>query len=227
MHAQAKKAELLRSLGQVVRGLSVLFWSLPVTLLVCVKTASSELLTPFGIVPPLIATASLAYGLWQLSGFQKQERVWSQILDRTKLLSVANVGLSPFVFWWHALPQEPLYQVALGILMVSSLLFLFNLNQVMLRLSLMLPDETLRLETQFFTALNLRLLVALVMAAAGFLALQQVNALPEILIQILLVLEAIKHLVLVFLILLPLAMTMTMIWKIKEAILLSVFEGQD
>ena len=90
-----------------------------------------------------------------------------------------------------------------------------------------LPDETLRLETRFFTALNLRLLVGLVMAAAGFLALQQVNALAELLIQILLVLEAIKHLVLVFLILLPLAMTMTMIWKIKEAILLSVFEGQD
>jgi len=227
MFPNAQKAELLRSLGQVVRGLSVLFWSLPITLLVCVKTATSELLNHFGILPPLITTGMLAYGLWQFSAFQKQERVWCLILDRAKFLSVANVGLSPFVYWWHELPAVPMYGMAVGILMLSSLLFLFNLNQVMGRLAAMLPDETLRLETRFFTSLNLYLLVGLVSASAVFLALQEIANLPGVVITVLNALDATKHILLVFLILLPLAVTMTMIWKIKEVILGSVFESDS
>ena len=72
----APNAELLRSLGRLVRGLSALFWGLPITLIVCFHTAKAESLKTFGIVPPLVTTGLLAYGLWQLGDFQKQERVW-------------------------------------------------------------------------------------------------------------------------------------------------------
>lgn len=227
MFPNAQKAEVLRSLGKVVKGLSVLFWSLPITLLVCVKTATSDLLSGFGILPPLVTTAMLSYGLWQLTCFQKQERIWNLALDRAKFLSIANVGLSPFVFWWHEYPGIQLYQIAVGILTFSSLLFLFNLNQVMGRLAAMLPDETLRLETQFFASLNLNLLVSLVAATAVFLTLQEINTLPGAVIDFLNAVDTVKHLILVFFILLPLAMTMTMIWKIKEMILGSVFESES
>ena len=227
MFPNAQKAEMLHSLGKVVKGLSVLFWSLPITVLVCVKTATSDLLNTFGILPPLVTTAMLSYGLWQLTCFQKQERVWNLALDRVKLLSIANVGLSPFVFWWNEYPSVQLYQTAVGILMLSSLLFLFNLNQAMGRLAAMLPDETLRLETQFFVSLNLYLLVGLVAVSAVFLALQEINILPGPVIDFLVAVDTVKHVLLVFLILLPLAMTMTMIWKIKEVIFGSVFESES
>src|SRR5256885_12600064 len=43
---------------------------------------------------------------------------------------------------------------------LSGLLFLFILNYTLLRLVLMLPDETLRTETKVFTSLNRYLLAA-------------------------------------------------------------------
>lgn len=221
----ALKAEILRSLGRLVKGLSALFWGLPLTLFICVKTATSDWLKPLGIAPPLIVNGLLFYGLWQISHFQKRERVWHHALDRAKLLGIVNIGLSPFVFWWNQVPQIPLFSLALGLLMLSSLLFLFNLNQVLQRLTAMLPDETLRHETKFFTSVNLYLLLGLVMLTTVYVALQEIRSLPGILIDFLLAFELVRQWIFVFLLLLPLAMTMTLIWKIKEAILTSVFEA--
>jgi hypothetical protein len=226
MSEPAPKAELMRSLGRLVRGLSSLFWGLPLTLLVCAKTATSEWLRPLGILPPLVTTSLLCFGLWQLGYFQKQERLWHHALDRAKLLSFVNLGLSPFVFWWNQIPFNSFYSLAVGILMLSGLLFLFNLNQVLQRLTAMLPDETLRLETNFFTTLNLYLLFALVLIVTLYLAIQQIDSLPFVVTETLQAIESVRQWLLIFLVLLPLAMTMTLIWKIKEAILTSVF-GQE
>ena len=92
-------AGLLRSLGRLVRGLSALFWGLPIALIVCVQTCVQsmrmDVLQSLNIFPPLVATGWLAFGLWQLASFQKQERVWIYALDRAKLLAMAQeVGLS-------------------------------------------------------------------------------------------------------------------------------------
>src|ERR1022692_2668190 len=80
----APNAELLRSLGRLVRGLSALFWGLPAALIICIATAveTNELgmLRKFGLVPPLVTTAWLCFGLWQLGYFQKQERIWINAL---------------------------------------------------------------------------------------------------------------------------------------------------
>ncbi len=225
MSETAPKAELMRSLRQLVRGLSILFWGLPLTLLVCVRTTLSEWLRPLGMLPPILTTILLLYGLVQLSYFQRQERVWVNALDRAKLLGIVNVGLSPFVFWWNQLPHVPFYLLAMGVLMLSGLLFLFNLNFVLQRLAAMLPDETLRMETRFFTSFNLYLLVAVVTMSGIFTLVQQLDNLPLILVHLIHAVDASRQWLLVFLILLPLAMTMTLIWKIKEVVLASVFEG--
>jgi hypothetical protein len=81
----------------LVRGLSALFWGLPAALVICYHTAKAEGLKNFGIVPPLVSTGLLAYGLWQLGAFQRQERVWRAALDRARVLSLVNFGLSPFL----------------------------------------------------------------------------------------------------------------------------------
>jgi hypothetical protein len=223
MSLLAPKAEVLRSLGRLVRGLSALFWGLPLSLLVCVKTAMSDWLRPMHLLPPLIATGILYYGLAQLGDFQKQERIWRQALDRAKILAIANIGLSPFVYWWNKIPTETFFILGILIMMVSGLLFLFNLNQVLQRLAAMLPDETLRMETRLFTNLNLFLLFLILALMASYYGLAQMNSLPEFLLKLLRILELIRQWLLVFLILLPVAMTMTLIWKIKEVIFSSVF----
>src|SRR5215469_938829 len=104
MNAPAPNPELLHSLGRLMRGLSALFWGLPFALIVCIGTALAGWLSFYSVIPPLATTGLLAFGLWQMDAFQKQERPWRNALDRAKLLALINMGLSPFVFWWNHAP---------------------------------------------------------------------------------------------------------------------------
>jgi len=76
---------------------------------------------PLGILPPVLTTALLLYGLLQLGGFQKQERIWRTALDRATALAIVNVGLAPFIYWWNRMPGVSFYSLAVGMLMFSSL----------------------------------------------------------------------------------------------------------
>jgi hypothetical protein len=216
-------AELLRSLGQVVRGLSSLFWGLPLALIICVQTAKTELLRQFNIVPPAAATAWLVFGLWQLGHFQKQERIWVNALDRARMIALVNLGLSPFLYWWGQLPDEPFYTAVLGVMAVSGLLFLSNLNLVLRRLSAMLPDEGLRHETKHFTTLNRFLILGIaVLGIFLLLLLQYPTALPWV-TDLMDRFEPGPPWLMIFVVLLPIAMTMALIWKIKAVILDGLF----
>ena len=169
----APKPELLRALGRLVRGLSALFWGLPIALVISVQTAKGDWLQPLGVLPPLATAALLVYALTLLGDFQKQERIWSAALERAKLLALLNLGLAPFLFWWRRFPANPFYNGMLELLAISALLFLYTLNPVLWRLAAMLPDETLRLETKLFTTLNRCLLLASTAMMLGYAVLTQ------------------------------------------------------
>ncbi|HMP83567.1 MAG TPA: hypothetical protein PKA41_12775, partial [Verrucomicrobiota bacterium] len=143
-----------------------------------------------------------------------------------QVAALANLGLSPFLFWWNRFPNETFFIYGMAVLSLSGLIFLFNLNLVLERLGAMLPDETLRQETRQFTALNRGLLVALVLLACVYLYLMRMPELPAQLGVVAEVLARSSFWVIVFLLLLPLAMTMALIWKAKEVILESVFGGK-
>lgn len=226
MSDSAPNPELLRSLGRLVRGLSALFWGLPLALIVCVQTAKTDWLWAFTVLPPLATTGLLLFGLWQVGSFQKQERPWRNALDRARLFALTNFGLSPFLYWWNRMPDHPFFGITVFVLALSALLFLFNLNFVLRRLGEMLPDEALRLETRQYTALNRNLLLILLFLAAAYIGLTQMRELPVQLGFILVWLEQSGLWLLVFLVLLPLAMTMALIWKTKEVILDSVFGAE-
>src|SRR5213082_3519709 len=226
MPAPVPNAELLRSLGRLVRGLSALFWGLPIALVVCVQTANTgwlDSLGRYGLIAPVAVTALLFYGLHLISDFQKQERIWMLALDRAKILGLVNLGLSPFLRWHQQLPDVPFFYYAVGLMALSALLFLFNLNQMLQRLTAMLPDETLRAETKVFTSLNGLLLVFIPAFLALHFTLVQIRNLPYSMELLLQILQPLSPWLLLLLTLLPVAITMSLIWKIKEAILASVF----
>lgn len=223
----APRAELMRSLGRLVRGLSALFWGLPAALVICVWVATNEWVQPSHMLGPIVTTGLLYYGLHLLGSFQRQERVWRESLDRAKVLAMVNAGLSPFIYWFNRLPHIPFYNMALFLLMLTGILFLFNLNHVLQRLAAMLPDETLRSETRIFSNLNISLLSAILFVFTLFYVLRQFENLPSIVIEFLRILELLRQWLLIFLILLPLAMTMTLIWKIKEVVFASVFSHEQ
>jgi hypothetical protein len=230
--------ELLRSLGRLARGLSILFWGIPIALVVCVQTAKGDWFRPLGALPPVAATAFLFYGLSFLGQFQKQERPWRTALDRTRFVALINLGLSPFLYWWNRIPANPFFGAVIDVAMLSGLLFLFLLNPLILRLAMMLPDETLRQEAKLFADLNRYLLFGILLLLAASLVVVRIDpTLPSKtlgwLMQVLPVARPIYGFVqamdrvglwlLLFFVLLPLAMTMALIWKTKEIILASVF----
>lgn len=223
MPDSAPNPELLHSLGRLVRGLSALFWGLPAALIVCFGIASAGWFRAYGVVPPLAMTGLLVFGLWQLDSFQKQERPWRSALDRAKIFALINLGLSPFVFWWNREPDLFLFDISMHALELSAWFFLFSLNTVLLRLGAMLPDETLRHETRQFTSLNQVLLVGLLLLVAVQVALARIHEVPQQFGAILALWDRGSFWLLMLLILLPLAMTMALVWKTKEVILDSVF----
>jgi hypothetical protein len=109
-------------------------------------------------------------------------------------------------------------------------LFLASLNLVLQRLGAMLPDEGLRLETKQFTALNLNLLCATLLVGAGYVVLNRLPHLPLHFQALMIVLDRGGSwpllLLLVPLVLLPMAMTMALLWKTKEVILDNVFSAK-
>lgn len=220
------KAELLRSLGHLARGLSALFWGLPASLVICVETARTDWLKSFGLIPALAATGLLMFGLWLMSDFQRQERPWRNALDRAKLLGLVNFGLSPFLYWHNRMPRETFFSAAIFVLVLSAVLFLFNLNVVLKQLGAMLPDETLRHEIGLFTALNRWLLALLFLLSIAYVALLHVSQMPLAFGIPVFWLNRLGLWLLTFLALLPLAMTMALIWKTKETILDSVFDAR-
>jgi len=223
MDNSAPNAELLRSLGRLARGLSALFWGLPVTLVICAETAKADWLKPLYIFPALAGTGLLLYGLWQMSDFQKQERPWRNALDRAKLLGLVNFGLCPFLYWQDKMPAQPFFNAAVFVLVLSALLFLYNLNIVIKQLGAMLPDETLRHETLLFTTLNRWLLVGLLFLGMIFIVFLHSARWQLALGNFSDWLNHLGFWALTFFSLLPLAMTMALIWKTKEVILDSVF----
>lgn len=223
----APNPELLRSLGRLVRGLSALFWGLPAALVVCVGTATAGWFKAYGIVPPLAVTALLLFGLWQLTSFQKQERPWRNAVDRAIFFGIVDLGLSPFLTWWNHAPQQILFSVSVYCLALSAWCFLLQLNVVLLRLGAMLPDEGLRHETRQYTGLNRGLLLILLVLVGINLGLSEVTNIPAFLADILMWLLRGSLGLIIFLTLLPLAMTMALLWKTKEVILDGVFGAKS
>jgi hypothetical protein len=222
----AAKADLIRDLGRLARGLSALFWGLPLTLMVNVETARTDRLDFLGaasFVPAVIFNALLWHGLRQMRGFQKQERIWQKALYRAEVFAAINIGLAPFLYWWHRFPAVQLYVVCVDFLSASSLLFLVHLNQVLHRLSAMLPDEMLRAETKTYTSCNIWMLLAVLAGLSLYIAFGPLQV-PD-------VSWGDFHLrpreralwVALFLTLMPVAMTMALLWKIKEAIFTGLF----
>lgn len=217
--------DLLPSLRRLVRGLSALFWGLPSTLLICVLMAVAEFPRALGFLPPVATTGLLLFGVFEMACFQPQERAWQSALDRAKLLALVNFGLSPFVYFWSRMPTESYYfQIVLALAFIG-LLFLYQLNHVLQRLAAMLPDETLREDTRFFTRLNLTLMLLGLGLVGGYHLLARFDYLPQAVMEALELAQIarIRFALVVVLVLLPVSMTMSLVWKTRDVVLGSVF----
>jgi len=223
----AAKADLMRALGRLVRGLSTLFWGIPLALAADVQTARTDWLDDLGALsfaPAFVLSAWIWYGLRQMRDFQPQERVWHQALDRAEIFAIVNTGLAPFLFWWHRFPTVAFYSVCVEFLAATGFLFLICSNRVLRRLAAMLPDEMLRVETRTFTTINTWMLSAALGSLSVYLVLTDFQGVPRRIEQRGLDMSIIGEWFILFLTLMPVAVTLALLWKIKEAIFTSFFE---
>ncbi len=218
-------SELLRSLGKMLRGLSALFWGVPLVLISSVQSQTLGGARELGLIIPCLANLLLVFGLTQLSYFNPQERIWREAIDRAKMLAIVNAGLSPFLYFWARLPEVPLYTIAVDLLYLSSLVFLYNFNLVIFRLTAMLPDESLRSDAKIFTQLNRSILGSITLMTLAYLVILRIGAAPVFLHQAIEILEARRSWFAIFLLLAPVAMTMTLTWKVKELVIDGVFNS--
>ncbi len=221
--------EFLPSLRYLVRGLSALFWGLPGTLLFCVLMAMAELPRTLGFFPPVVAASLLLLGVVELGRFRPEEREWQEAVDRAKLLALVVLGLSPFVYFWSRVPSEDFYLQSVIALAFTGLLFVYQLNHVLQRLAAMLPDETLREDTRFFTRLNLMLMILSVLLTVVYRLLERTDSLPPVVLETLDLLQGFRPRLafVMLLVLLPISMTMSLLWKMKDVVLGSVFQARS
>lgn len=227
---------MLKGLGAVVRGLSVLVWALPLALAIVVWTIArvetampspfSDLLMSMGVVPGLLVTAMLWLGVWQIGRFQPGIPSWQRAVDRARGLGLLLIGFSPFIFWWSRRPDILYFKASAAVLILFGLLFLAQLNSVLRRLTAMLPDQALREETASMARLNYGILAALAVLHLFVFALDHrvfaaITAwLPGRYIEF-------GRLMLLLFMVIPIAITIAVMWKIKETILESVFSADQ
>lgn len=218
-----REPALMASLGHLLRGLSALFWGLPIVLVTAVQAAKADMPRSVHLWASLAAFGLILYGVHLTGQFQRQERVWQFAVDRVRMAALINLGLSPFVFWWSRFPGEFAFQIMVDCLVLSFLFFLIEMNPFLDRLVAMLPDEALRQETRFFTRINRMILVPIFGLTAFYFFITRLEpAFPGLSPWFAFLSEGGLWGVL-FLLLLPIAMTMALIWKIKETIFHSVF----
>ena len=222
--------DLLPALARVVSGTSILFWGLPIAMVVSVMAKLSnwtDAAWPMGMLMPPAAFGMLWYGLWLLGSFQPQERVWQAALGQAKLIGLFSLGLSPFLHWNHRVPDELYFANAVWLLALGFVFYLMSLNKMLARLAAMMPDETLRVESRLFSRMN-RVLLAMTPIGFGVIYLFSfMEDLPEILFRVVALAAKLRPWLFMAFVLIPVSMTMSLLWKTKESILASVFNSRQ
>jgi len=227
---------VLTGLAGVVRGLSTLVWTLPLALAIIVWTVSrvgvamptpvSNLLISMGVAPGLVVTGLMWYGVWQIGRYQPGHPVWQRTAERARWLGLLLIGFSPFLYWWSRQPEVLYFKISAAALILFGLLFLAQLNTLLRRLTALLPDQALREETSSMARLNYGILAVLGLFQVGLFALDRLafDAAAEFVARQYLWLA--RLLLLLFLVM-PLAITIAVMWKIKETILQGVFADES
>jgi hypothetical protein len=214
-----QKKAILRSVGKLIRGLSALFWGLPVALLAEAHSDLYDRAREIGMLLPLLTNGMLLFGIKQIGGFQPQERIWTASVDRALFIGTINIGLTPFLFFWHDFPHMPFFSLSVGLLFVCGMAYLYQLNFVLRRLAFMIPNETLLHDTELFTGLNRRILSFMAILVIVYHVFWFAPSIPAPAYYFLRTIEAFRPWLVVFMVVMPVALTMTMVWKIKETLL--------
>lgn len=212
---------------KLARGFSALFWGMPLALLVCVRSAAATWMNAHEALYPMASLGLICYGIWQLDSLPGLSESRPRLMvNLAKITAATCLGMSPFIFFWNHFPDEPFFNHALAALAFFALVFLLFYNRVIKHLTEILSDQELVSEILFFTRLNQTALIVLacgtaLLAVLKFASPEATFLLPENN----LFYPLGRFLGLIFL-LIPLSLTMSLTWKIKEVFLYGAAEAK-
>ncbi|MFN0067520.1 MAG: hypothetical protein ACKVYV_07770 [Limisphaerales bacterium] len=209
-------ARLRPALGRVARGLSAVFWGLPAAFLFTARTLLADWHHLAEMIPLGLAPLVVAHGLGRLAEYQPQERIWRRTVVPAQRLMLVLAGLLPCVVLWGLLPQEPFFARATALTLALALAGVAVLAWVMRRLAAMLPDPALRGDARLFAGLCTWLAGVFVAFFVALFFRAQPMALGEFVQFIRRAPGAAQQGVLLLICLAPVAMVMSVAWKLKE-----------
>lgn len=216
-------SELMPSLGSLIRGLSCMFWGLPLVLVAAIQTAKAEPPRNIHLWSIVGAFGLVAYGIHLLGAFQARERIWQRTVEGLRITALLNLGFCPFLFFWSRFPGQITFRSMVDLLSVTFLYFLIELNPLLERLVAMLPDETLRQETRLFTRFGRLVLTPIWGGLVFYLLVTRLKLTPPFMTPWFAFLGETGLWVGLMLALLPIALTMSLLWKVKDVVFHSVF----
>ncbi len=231
MTTDPKHKWLMTGFRPLVRGLSALFWGLPLALVVGMQGLVTDWLRPLGVYPPVFASALLLYGAVLIVRSANLAGIGGRpVRDFAILFAVINLGLSPFLYWWTRLPTISHFYWSVMTFTVTSFTFLYILNKLLLSLTEQLPDEVLRADVQFFSRFNgvliFSVLFLVILYCVAAEVAQNISP-PNPFLGIVQSIYGFRRELVLSLVLLPVATTMSMLWKTKGSILRQIARRLD
>jgi len=220
-------------LVRLTRGLSCVFWGVPMSLLFCIQLLIAHIVVTDPFIRGSLAQlyfvlffAVLAVACAGTYWLQQVEGIGSDWRRRARVCMASAVSalyFTPFLYWWQNMPEETTYTLNLFGLILSAIVLLGALNALCMELGRFLGDRSLRRESRVFLAL-----IALVLGAPALYAFwwAVASSLREgsnenLGLAFLNIFRLPYHirLTLFIVLFLPVALTLANLWRVKEMML--------
>ncbi|NQU11238.1 hypothetical protein HQ590_10635 [bacterium] len=220
--APRSTAASVADLVHLTQGFYFIFWGLLVTVLISAQIVVSLWLRTFAEVFLLGAVLAMVVGVARLRRVRLDggtsgppAQCWQRQVRRLWWVTLLLAYFSLVFYLWRRLPGHPYLQLnALGFV-ACGLLLLILLNLVIAALAQTLGRANLALESRWFAAVNVVLLVLPLVATAAYVMAMAARRQTNVLLEFQALLGRLNVFVLVAL-LLPLSLTLSLVWAAKD-----------
>lgn len=175
---------------------------------------------------PFAATCVVLFATHLLARVEFSDTQWNVTTDRCRVFALVATGMSPFIYWWARIPEQPFFLAAMHGLILVAIVLLLGLNRLLVELAGHLNNDLELQEAKLFAGVNRWLLTNTLVVTILFFIVYRLRSLPSSIANFVGVIDQAGLFIALFLIVLPLALTMTIVWKLKEAVLEALVSGR-
>lgn len=206
-----------RQIIPIIRGLSALFWAIPLTLISSVQLSLGVYGQARDAVFPVAAFSLIAFGSFHLSKLRIIGDIrWKSLVEHLLTISLAQVLLSPFLFFLFRVPESPFFIVSIYVLGIFIIIYFRLLLSILERMTVIIGSQSFKQDFQWMKGFIEGALVVIFINWNVLFFRSHIADLSEMPAWFLIM---DPHWLTSFLMissLFPITVTMTLVWKVKE-----------